>query len=122
MLTRDIGNQGEDIAVKFLKTNRYKIIERNFNVPKLGEIDIVAKDKDYLVFVEVRLRKAGSLVSPLETVDIYKQRKLIKAAQTYLKLHNLNDVFSRFDVVGVTFHADGSFDVEIVKNAFEANC
>ncbi len=119
MLKRDIGNIGEDVAVKFLKKQKYKIIERNFNVPRVGEIDIVARDKDYLVFVEVRLRKAGSLVSPFETVDTFKQQRLIRTAESYLKVHGLSEALARFDVIAVTQNDDGSHTVEIVKNAFE---
>lgn len=119
MLKRDIGNKGEDIAVKLIKKKGYKVIERNFNVPRAGEIDIIAKKKEYLVFVEVRLRKNTLHGSGAETVDIFKQRKLIKAAQTYLKLNNLNNIPARFDVVSITGDAEGEYSVEIIENAFE---
>lgn len=113
MLKREIGDKGEDRAVKELKKKGYKIIERNFNVPKIGEIDIIAKDRDYLVFVEVRLRKDAFHGTAAETVDIYKQRRIIKAARVYLKKNELCDVPARFDVVSIT---DG--ELEIIKNAF----
>ncbi len=120
MQKRDIGNIGEDIAVKKLKKLGYKIIERNFNVPKIGEIDIVAKKKDYLVFVEVRLRKNVLHGSGAETVDVHKQKKLIRAALTYMNMHKLDNVPARFDVVSIT--GDGKVhDVQVIENAFEAN-
>lgn len=118
---RSIGNSGEDIAVKKLKKLGYKIIERNFNVPRIGEIDIIAKDEDYLVFVEVRLRKNTLHGSGAETVDVFKQRKITKAALMYMKVHNLNNVPARFDVVSITGDAKGEHTIEIIKNAFDAN-
>lgn len=117
---RSIGNKGEDIAVKILKKSGYKIKERNFNVPKIGEIDIVATDGEYLVFVEVRLRKDIHHGSGADTVDVFKQRKLIKAALMYMKVNNLNLQTARFDVVSITGDPDGKYSVDIIKNAFEA--
>lgn len=121
MLKREIGNKGEDIAVKLIKKKGYKIIERNFNVPKVGEIDIIATKKEYLVFVEVRLRKTAFYGSGAETVDVYKQKRLVKAALTYMKLNNLTDVPARFDVVSITGDAEGAYCAEIIENAFDAN-
>ncbi len=121
MLKREIGNIGEDLAVKYLKKNKYRIIERNFNVPKIGEIDIIAKDKDYLVFVEVRLRKSTSHGTAAETIDIYKQKRIIKAALTFMKQHNVCDVSARFDVVEVTGDITGEHTVNLIKNAFDAS-
>ncbi len=121
MLKREIGNKGEDIAVKCLKKKGYKIVERNFNVPKVGEIDIIATKREYLVFVEVRLRKDIFHGSGAESVNIYKQKRLIKAALTYMKLTNMTDAPARFDVVSITGDAQGEYSVEIIENAFEAN-
>ena len=118
MLKRDIGNKGEDLAVKVLKKRGYKIIERNFNA-HIGEIDIIATNKGYLCFVEVRLRKDGEHGSGKETVNIYKQRKIIKAAQVYLKLHNAYNLNCRFDVVSITGDGGKESLVEIIENAFE---
>lgn len=121
MLKREIGDKGEDIAVKYLKKNKYRIIERNFNVPKIGEIDIIAKDKDYLVFVEVRLRKNTRCGTPAETVNVYKQRRIIKAALTFMKKHDVCDGLTRFDVVEIIGDADGEYKIELIKNAFDVN-
>ncbi len=68
MKTKDIGKSGEDIAVRFLKKSGYKIVERNFSVPRMGEIDIVALDGEYVVFVEVRLRSGIYSISGADTV------------------------------------------------------
>ncbi len=119
MLKREIGDKGECLAEKYLRKNKYKIIDRNFNVPRCGEIDIVAKDADYIVFVEVRLRKNSLHGSPAETVDVFKQRKIIKAAQTFLAQNNATDLPARFDVVTIIGDPDGKYDIELIKNAFE---
>ena len=121
MLKREIGNKGEDIAVKILKKKGYRIIELNFNVPGMGELDIVAKKKEYLVFVEVRLRKNTLHGSGAETIDIFKQKKLIKAALMYMKVNKLDYAPARFDVVSITGDIDGEYSVELIENAFEAN-
>ncbi|MGM9550844.1 MAG: YraN family protein [Clostridia bacterium] len=118
MIKREIGNIGEDLAVKFLKKKKYKIIERNFNAHNLGEIDIIARDKEYLCFVEVRLRKSEDHGSGKETVDIFKQRKIIKAAQVYLKMHNLYDCPCRFDVVSITGDGGKDSSIELIRDAF----
>ena len=121
MLKRDIGNKGEDIAVKVLKKKGYRIIERNFNSPGMGEIDIVATDGEYLVFIEVRLRSKTDHGTGAETVDIFKQRKLIKAALMYMKRHNLNEHLARFDVVSISGNSEKERQIEIIKNAFGVN-
>lgn len=118
----DIGALGENEAVRILKKHGYKIIERNFST-RFGEIDIIAKDKDYICFVEVRLRKRDNFGSPLETVDKNKQRRIIRAAKIYVSAHRLFDEPMRFDVVGINADVKGNklFNVnaEVIKNAFE---
>ncbi len=118
MLKREIGDKGEEIAVKSLKKKRYKIIERNFNAHNIGEIDIIAYDKEYVVFVEVRLRKDILHGSGAETVDKYKRQRLIKTAKVYMMKNNLWEHPVRFDVVSVTGDPFGKYEVEIIKNAF----
>ncbi len=117
MLKRQIGDKGEDLAVKALKKKGYKIVERNFNA-HIGEIDIIAMDKEYLCFVEVRLRKDKLHGSPKETVDVFKQRKIIKAAQVYINMHNAHERLMRFDVVSITGDGGKESEIEIIKNAF----
>lgn len=119
---RGIGNKGEDYAVKMLKKERYKIIERNFTV-KGGEIDIVAMDKDTLVFVEVKMRKNTVYGTPTEFVNEIKQKRLILAAQCYIKKKCMASIPCRFDVVSIVgeIKENGKIKVEeasIVKNAF----
>jgi putative endonuclease len=82
-LKRKLGNLGEDVAEKYLKRFKYEIIERNYN-RKWGEIDIVARLKNSLVFAEVKSKKAGSDFLPAQNVNFEKQNRLKRAAQTWL--------------------------------------
>ena len=120
MLKREIGNIGEEMAVKKLKKLGYKIIARNFSC-KMGEIDIIANDGEYLVFVEVRLRSRNSYGTAAETVDKYKQRKIIKTAEVYMMKTNSSFAPSRFDVVAISADDKGKYEIEVIKDAFRAN-
>ncbi|MDP4132623.1 MAG: YraN family protein [Bacillota bacterium] len=120
---RKLGNIGEEAAVKLLKKQGYKIIDRNYTV-RGGEIDIIAKDKDTLVFVEVKLRKNDSFGRPSEFVDIYKQKKLIYAAECYINSNKLNNPSCRFDIVEIIGSINDRealkiSEFNIIKNAFQ---
>ena len=101
---KTFGNLGEDAAVKYLKKKKYIILERNFNVQG-GEIDIIAKKGDYVIFVEVKTRSGDEYGSGAEAVNYTKQQRMIKAAQVYLL--RLGDVPAQFDVVVVNGFMDG---------------
>jgi len=111
------GQESESMAVRHLKKNGYKILEQNYRT-KLGEIDIIAKDKGTLVFVEVKAKRSDRFGNPKEAVTPKKQRKISKVALYYLKATNQNHVKARFDVVAISSIQDNSI-IEIVKNAFE---
>jgi putative endonuclease len=111
------GEQGEAIAARHLKQNGYRIIERNYRT-KLGEIDIIAKDKDTLVFVEVKARRSWQFGNPKAAVTPHKQRKISMVALHYLKATRRSNVSARFDVAAVTITRDKP-QIEIIKNAFE---
>ena len=113
---RELGDQGEALAVAALKKQGYKIIERNYLTP-LGEIDIIAKHRGILVFIEVKTRKSQRFGTPAEAVHPAKQAKLRRLANYYLKQKRLGAVEVRFDVVGITVQ-DGNPVVEIIPNAF----
>lgn len=119
MKSRETGAKGEDAAVKKLKKLGYKIIERNF-YSRLGEIDIIARDKEYIVFVEVHYRQSVAHGSGAETIDFRKQRKLTKTAELFLQKNNALDYPARFDVASISGDLDGKLDVEVIQNAFEA--
>jgi len=108
----NLGRRGENISVEFLKKKGYKIIERNYRC-SLGEIDIVAKDKNVLCFVEVKTRKTERYGLPEEAINWHKQRKLTKVALTYLKEKKIYKQDLRFDVVSV--YPD---HIELIKDAF----
>ena len=120
---RSRGNLGEDEAVRVLKKLKYKIIERNFYA-RSGEIDIIARDGEYICFVEVRLRKTNSLAAPAETIDFRKRSKIIKTAELYAQQKKLFDEPLRFDAVLINADEIGgklvNIKTEVIKNAFEA--
>jgi putative endonuclease len=111
------GEQGEVIAARYLKKKGYRIIERNYRT-KLGEIDIIAKDKDTLVFVEVKSRRTRQFGNPKAAVTPHKQRKISMVALHYLKDKRRGNVSARFDVAAVTISRDKP-QIEIIKNAFD---
>ena len=113
---KTIGNYGEEEATKFLIKNKYKIIERNYSC-KFGEIDIIAKDKNILVFVEVKSRTNDRYGTPATAINYYKKKNIIKTAQMYIQKNKLQNEFCRFDVVEVLLeNADNN--IRLIKNAF----
>jgi putative endonuclease len=109
---RQEGIQGEDEAVKTLKRQGYRILERNYR-NLFGEIDIVAEEDGYLVFVEVKKRNSSSFGTSLLAVDGRKKERIIRSAMFYLKDHKCFDRKVRFDVVGIDREM-----VKVVKHAF----
>lgn len=92
---------GEDLAVFYLKTHFYRILERNFRC-RMGEIDIIAEKNGYIIFVEVKYRKTDSSGSPAEAVNYYKQRHIRNSALYYLQAHNKTEnTACRFDVIDI---------------------
>jgi putative endonuclease len=111
---KEEGKKGEERALVALKKDGYRIIEKNYRNP-LGEIDIIAEEDGYLVFVEVKKRNTPKFGSPLSAVDRNKKRHIIRSAMYYLKDNRCFDKKVRFDVVGI----DGN-GVQIIKHAFMA--
>jgi putative endonuclease len=112
-----LGKIGEDLARQRLKDLGYRIIKANY-MCALGEIDLIARDGDVLVFVEIKTRKKKSLGLAKEAVTKKKQVKLSKVALAYMKHNNLWGSKARFDVVAVGV-SEGKKEIEIVKDAFE---
>lgn len=108
------GNIGEDIGAKYLEQIGYKIIERNFNC-RQGEIDIIAKDKDELVFIEVKTRSSLFFGKPKEAVNFYKQKHILKSTRYYLYIHKLNNCFMRFDIIEIYFK-NNKYRLNHIKN------
>lgn len=111
------GKQSEFIAVQRLKKDGYKIIEQNYRT-EFGEIDIIAKDKDTLVFVEVKARKSNRFGSPKLALTHEKRKKISITAMHYLKATKQSNAKARFDVVAIS-SAKNRTEIEIIKNAFE---
>lgn len=95
-----IGKYGEDVAERYLKQKGYNIIDRNFAC-KQGELDIIAENHEYLVFVEVKTRSNYNFGKPIEAVGENKQEHMYKVAKYYLHIHGLEERFIRFDVIEV---------------------
>lgn len=114
--TKNLGRKSEDLAADFLKGKGYLLHERNFRSP-WGEIDIIAQDKDFLVFVEVRSLSSDYLHQPDDTITKTKKRKLVKSAQYYFLKKNLPESFSRFDVISIHYR-DSQPHITHYTNAF----
>ena len=116
------GALGEDEAVRLLKLHGYKILERNYRV-RGGEIDIIARDGEYICFVEVKLRKNNNYGTPAEYITYKKREKLIKAAMLYAQRKHLESAPMRFDAVLINAeNFNNKLKVnysEVIKNAFE---
>ena len=109
----------EDEAERYLQSHGLKTTAKNFHC-RQGEVDLIMRDKNTLVFVEVRFRASISHGTACETVTNHKQKRICKAAAYYLKQHNLWHLPCRFDVIGINPGRDRStkLHVEWLKNAF----
>lgn len=114
------GAQGEEYAVRWLEERGYQVLQRNYQ-SRWGEIDIIAADETYLIFIEVKTRGAGTLARPGAWVDRKKQQKILKTALLYLS-ETGEKRQPRFDVVEIMLKPGDSFavaHVEHVVSAFE---
>ena len=116
--TKHQGDVYEQAALDYLLKQKLNLIERNFRC-KLGEIDLIMRDQEFLVFVEVKYRKSTSFGEPSEMVSPSKQKKICKTVQIYLQKHGLKEynTFCRFDVVSIKGPAT-STEITWLKNAF----
>lgn len=110
---RAVGTAYEQIAGRFLEKKGFQILEYNYRC-RAGEIDLIARDREYLVFCEVKYRRTKSAGSALEAVDTKKQKRLYRCAQQYVAAHKIPDAAARFDVVAI----EGN-EVCHIENAFE---
>ena len=107
------------MACRFLRSHGYKILYRNFKSRGGGEIDVVCRDGDTLVFVEVKTRRGEEFGRPIEAVDRQKQLRVSKGGLAWLRLLDNPDVVFRFDVVEVLWPAEGLPKCELIQDAFE---
>jgi len=113
-----LGSRGEDLAVQYLKKKGFKVIERNYRC-SVGEIDLIAREKNTLVFVEIKARSSSEYGLPQEAVDRFKQKKMIEVARAYMaERHLKDDIIARFDVVAIHLTPTGP-DIELIKDAFQ---
>lgn len=118
--TSSKGTFGEDITASYLKRNGFDIVARNYH-SRYGEIDIIAADSEYILFVEVKTRNDYSPERPARAVTLSKQRKIIKTALIFLA-QNEYDLQPRFDVSEVTLESRTNVfvDINYIENAFDA--
>ena len=113
----DLGKIGEDLALRKVKRLGYKVVAKNYRCP-LGEIDLIAKDRGCLVFIEIKTRKGKSVGYAKEAVDGRKRRQISKVALSYMKSNDCMDVKARFDVIAINIMGDQK-EIEIITNAFD---
>lgn len=111
-----LGAWGEDLAARYLRRQGVKILHRNYRTP-VGEIDIIARDKKNLLFVEVKTRRSTVCGLPAEAVGPTKQRQILRTAEWFLQQSKLDKLQPRFDVVSVLGEGDQAA-IEHIKDAF----
>lgn len=114
MNKREFGSKGEDLACEYLTKNGYKILERNVHFSKFCEIDIIAAQKDTLVFIEVKTRKNNDFGSPLEAVTAAKLNNIKTGVFSYLQNATVKYKNFRIDVIGITLQPE--LKIEHIKS------
>jgi putative endonuclease len=112
-----LGILGEELAFHELRRRGYKILLRNYECA-LGEIDLIAKEKGALVFIEVKTRSSDAMGSPAEAVTLEKRRQIVRVAKYYLKRYGISDRACRFDVVSVRMSPNKEPTIEVLESAF----
>lgn len=113
------GRSGEEAAARLLQKRGYRILVRNFR-KAFAEVDIIARHKEVLVFIEVKTRSSLRYGAPVEAVHAEKQRRLSKIALDYMMQEGLHDQCARFDVVSVLLDRQGEVKhIEVFENAFD---
>jgi putative endonuclease len=119
-LTRErlqLGELGEKLALKRIKRLGYKLVAKNYRCP-LGEIDLIAKDGDCLVFIEIKTRRNSSTGNAKEALQQRKRRQISRVALYYMKANGCYDIEARFDVIAVNIRG-GKEEIELIQDAFE---
>jgi len=114
-----LGVLGEDLAADYLTTRGYTILARNYR-KNTGEIDIIARDGDYLVFIEVKTRTNLLFGQPYEAVTLRKQAQISRVALGYITINKLHNQAMRFDVISVLIQANGKTEINHLPGCFEA--
>lgn len=117
-LRQILGDKGEKQAARYLKKKGYKIVTSNYRC-QYGEIDLIARDADILIFIEVKTRTSCDFGGPAAAVDFRKQKQISKVAHHYLVTHHNDDVDARFDVISILSPSGKKTEIEHIINAFD---
>lgn len=112
----ELGNTGEDLALNYLETHQYLIVERNVNLTR-GELDIVAREGGDLVFVEVKTRAGNAFGSAAESLTSAKAKSLARAVREYIHNNRLDNESIRLDLVAITLPPGGEPEIDLIRNA-----
>ncbi len=115
--SQTLGVLGEELASCYLSWKGYKILLKNYECA-FGEIDLIAKEKGVLVFIEVKTRSSLDMGSPLESLTFHKRAQIAKCARFYMKRYGIKDLSCRFDVVSIVMSPDKEPQIELIENAF----
>ena len=116
-----LGQWGEQQATDYLFKNGYKVLSRNYRC-RAGEIDIICRDKKYLIFAEVKTRRSTRYGLPQEAVGARKQRQIVRAAQWYIQQHDLGKLQPRFDVLAVLWQSwNDAGQIDHIADAFSVD-
>jgi putative endonuclease len=113
--SHDLGQKGEDLAAEHLKNAGFNILFRNWKWGK-NEIDIIAENKDFIIYIEVKTRTDDFQMHPVTAITREKQKSIIWAAEGYIKKYSI-DKESRFDVITIISKGD-SFEIDHIEDAF----
>lgn len=116
---KSIGDRAEQVAARYLSRHGVKIIDRNV-FSRGGEIDLIGRDGNTLVFFEVRFRGRGALTSAAESIGYRKQQHLLRAAEYYLHRHGQWDQDARIDVIAIAPGKWARYDIQWIKNAIQS--
>lgn len=119
MDSKELGRCGEELAARYLAAHGCSIVQKNYRCP-VGEIDIIARWGELVIFAEVKTRRSGRFGRPGLAVDFFKQQKIIRSASWYIRQKGLEDSRFRFDVLEVIRTPAGQISVNHIKGAFEA--
>jgi putative endonuclease len=112
-----LAREGEELATRYLIDAGWRILERNYHYGRAGEIDIIARDGEYLVFVEVKTRQSRSCGEPEYAITRAKQKQLLRVARGYLWLQGIDETPCRFDVISIMI-LSGRPEIHHIRNAF----
>ncbi|MBE0645996.1 MAG: YraN family protein [Bacteroidetes bacterium] len=114
---QELAREGEELAARYLADAGWTILERNYRYGRGGEIDIIARDGDYTVFIEVKTRQSLACGAPEYAITPSKQRQVIRIARGYMWLEGRGELICRFDVIAVSV-IRGVPHINHIRNAF----